>query len=321
MVVRSLLAAFALGVAPSVAAGAERVVRDGQGRNITFDVQAPSVDVAAYARVLRNAVHGDEIEDVTIVIVPASRVARRCGSSDAGACYGVRRGVATIVVRAGSGSRMAHTLLHEYGHHIDRAFAHGGTAEPNGTPRWWAARRMGERLRSGAVSQDYRRGWTRSVGEIFAEDYVALNMRSFHRIDWLRPPSAGVLTALRRDLTGRATGPAPAEPPADPGRPPVTVPLNGLISGGESRVEQFGLLGPGRRIQVSVAITSVGADPARVRADIDCDGRALSSAEGADAVPLTLDIPDAGPARCTLTLTGVAGVADVQGAMTLSVVG
>ncbi len=62
----ALVAALAL----ATAAGAEIVTRaDTEGRTITFDVQAPSVDVDWYAAVLRAAAHGDEISRVTIRIV------------------------------------------------------------------------------------------------------------------------------------------------------------------------------------------------------------------------------------------------------------
>ena len=40
----------------------------------------------------------------------------------------------------------------------------------------------------------------RSVGEIFAEDYVQLNLRTRYAIRWLDPPNAAIRAALRRDL-------------------------------------------------------------------------------------------------------------------------
>jgi hypothetical protein len=319
MVIRALLAIGALLATPALSMGVERVARDTQGRSIQFDVQGPNVNVADYARVVRGAVHGDEIEDVTIVIVPANRVGRRCGSREATGCYGVVNGRGRIVVPAGSGTRMAHTLLHEYGHHLDRTITHGDRREPNGTPRWWAARRMGERLRSGEVAQGYRRGWERSVGEIFAEDYVALNLKTLYGIDWLRPPSTSVLTALRRDLTGRATGPPPAETPPESPRPPVVITREGALAPGETRVEPFGLLGTGRRIQVTGEVTTATGEPSRLRADVECDGVTLSGAEAGDGTPLAIDLPGSGPGRCSLTLTGVAGVADYRVTLTLSV--
>ena len=67
----TLLVALVAALALATAAGAEIVTRaDTEGRTITFDVQAPSVDVDWYAAVLRAAAHGDEISRVTIRIVP-----------------------------------------------------------------------------------------------------------------------------------------------------------------------------------------------------------------------------------------------------------
>ena len=50
------------------------------------------------------------------------------------------------------------------------------------------------RLRAGAVAQDYSLGWSRSVAEIFDEDYVRLNGLGGFEIPWLRPPSRTILS-------------------------------------------------------------------------------------------------------------------------------
>jgi hypothetical protein len=55
-------------------------------------------------------------------------------------------------------------------------------------------------LRSGQVTWDYELGWQRSIGEIFAEDYVQLHARPRYGITWLARPSGSVLTAIRRDI-------------------------------------------------------------------------------------------------------------------------
>jgi hypothetical protein len=73
---------------------------------------------------------------------------------------------------------------------------------------WWAARGVKSLLARHRASLTYSLGWDRAVGEIFAEDYVQLNLRSRYNIRWLDPPSAAIKAALRRDL--RATRPAPA---------------------------------------------------------------------------------------------------------------
>jgi hypothetical protein len=73
---------------------------------------------------------------------------------------------------------------------------------------WWAARGVKTSLARGRMSLTYSLGWEHSVGEIFAEDYVQLNLRSRYAIRWLEPPNAAVRAALRRDLRspGISTG-------------------------------------------------------------------------------------------------------------------
>jgi hypothetical protein len=327
----ALIAVCGVVASSAPAAAVTRVVRDREGRPITFDVQAPNVDLAAYARVMRNAVHGEEIRDVTIRIVPPGRVGAACGADEAGGCYGGFP--ARIIVPAGSGPAVEHVLLHEYGHHIDRTLDHRGLPEPNGTPRWWTARKMGERLRQGLVAFDYSRGWTRSVGEIFAEDYVQLHVRSSHAIGWLRPPGDGVLRALRRDLTGRATGPAPrAVPPAPPppqdppptlpdGTPGLEIRRSGIVAAGERRTLPFGLLGPGRRVTFTVRPTGLDGRPGRVRIEVSCDGAPVAAAEGGEQGEVTIDRPGLGPASCEAALTGLGAPTGYDATLTLRVEG
>ena len=207
--------AFSLGPAVLPALARTTVVPDDAGRPITFDVRATGADVAGYARVLRAAVHGDEIDDVTVRVVPRGSIRSRCRDSRAVGCYsrGPRGSVITIPARPARDVQA--TLLHEYGHHIDSMVR---------TPRWWSARRMAWRLRSGQVATDYSKGWSRSVGEVFAEDYVALHIRSASAIRWLPRPSSSVLRALRRDISEASSDPQPVPPspgaaPGDPASP------------------------------------------------------------------------------------------------------
>ena len=63
---------------------------------------------------------------------------------------------------------------------------------------------MKDLLAGGQVSLTYSLGWGRAVGEIFAEDYVQLNMRTNYFVTAFAPPGPAVRAALRRDL--RVTG-------------------------------------------------------------------------------------------------------------------
>src|SRR5712692_2031666 len=93
-----VLAAFLAAFALAGAAGANAAIitsHDDQGRTITFDVRAATVDTEWYANVLRASAHGNEISDVTIMIVPEPQIPAFCGGEDAAACYTGRTGPAT----------------------------------------------------------------------------------------------------------------------------------------------------------------------------------------------------------------------------------
>ena len=192
----SLLVAAVAATAFATGAGAEIVPKaDAQGRPITFDVQAPNVDVGWYAALLSAAAHGNEISTVTILIVPESRIGALCGAA-AAACYTQTRTGGRIVVPAGKDIRVASTFLHEYGHHLDRNWSVPGVRELNGTPVWWQLRGMAQLLAQGQVAFDYARGWSRAVGEIFAEDYAYAQVGYQYSIPWLAPPDDALKNAL-----------------------------------------------------------------------------------------------------------------------------
>jgi hypothetical protein len=256
------LLAAALAGAPAAAA---RVVHahDAQGRSITFDVEAPNVDVGFYRQLLSAAAHGSEISHVRIRIMSPAAVTRACGTVHAAGCY--TPGV--IVVPTGRDSSTAHTLLHEYGHHLDASRGVAAVIEPNGTAHWWQARGLERLERLGRVTRDYSHGWSHSIGEIFAEDYAYLNLDLPYEIGWLAPPGPIVRAALRRDVAGI---PEVSQPP-----PPLLIARSGTLHAGADETVDFGLVGAGRRVTVSAALVSPAAG-ATGRLALDCAGRKLA---------------------------------------------
>ena len=134
-----IVAAAALLLGAESANGAVVTRLDRAGRPMTFDVRARGVNVNWYAGRLRGSIHGDEISDVVVRIVPPRVVARLCGGG--GSCYSSRRGEDLLTVPAGRSTEVAHYLLHEYAHHLELQRGRWRDWEP-WMERWWAARRI-----------------------------------------------------------------------------------------------------------------------------------------------------------------------------------
>jgi hypothetical protein len=303
--IRTLCLLLVVALFAAAAAQAEIVVsRDNAGRAITFDVRSAAADVEWYAGLLRSAAHGDEISAVTIRIVPPADVPEYCGSG-ASACYGNRRRP-VIVVPAGRDTRTAQIMLHEYGHHLDFAWPVPGLPEPNGTPFWWGARGMAQLLRDGLVAFDYSLGWSRSIGEIFAEDYAQVHISGRYGIPWLAPPDQALRSGLLAELAGSgAAAPVAPQPPAVR---PVLVERRGTLAARARRALPFQLLGPGRRVTFTAVVGRERRVGQRARIEIVCNGarvgrRALTRGRRS----ATLDLRRLGPARCDARLVSTTG--------------
>lgn len=301
----SLLVALVAALALATAAGAEIVTSaDSEGRTITFDVRAQSVDVDWYAAVLRAAAHGDEISRLTIRIVPEPDVPLLCGAA-AAACYSPGRNGGRIVVAAGKDLRVASTLLHEYGHHLDRAWNVSGVPELNGTPVWWQLRGMAALVQQGSVAFDYSRGWNRSVGEIFAEDYAWIHIPYQHAIPWLSPPDDALRTAMFTELGGQPATQLPETPAAGP----LVINRSGTLAARRSQVVPFGLLGPGRRVTFTATVNRPTRTGTRARIDVTCNGaRVASQAFTKGRSTRTINVPNLGPGDCNARLVSTTGV-------------
>jgi hypothetical protein len=284
---------------PTDGLAAEIVRHDAQGRPIRFDVRFEGADVEWFAGLLRRAAHGDEIGRVTIRLVSFDELATTCSRRAAG-CYRSSRGRGLVIVPGVRSATTAHTLLHEYGHHVDHSIDNGELREPNGTPTWWRARGM-EQLRSlGSVTSNYSLGWERSIGEVFAEDYARINLGGEFKIWWLRAPDRVVRRAILADL-GLAS--APAGLPRRPQVRALAIDRDGTLEPGERETVSFGLLGPGRRAIVSARSTG-GAGSARV--ELACTNRVVRRDLEASA---RIDVRNLGPGRCEVRVVSTSGEA------------
>ncbi len=294
-VLAAVVAAFAL--AGTTGANAAIITsHDDQGRTITFDVRAATVDTEWYASVLRASAHGNEISNVRIIIVTEPQVQAFCGGADAAACYD--RSSATIVVPAGKSKLLETVLLHEYGHHLDTFWRVPGVQELNGTPSWWAARGMASLLADRRVAFDYSLGWSHSVGEVFAEDYAYIHTHSRYGItSWLTPPDAALESAMFAEL-GTPTAVLPYAPEV-----PLIFNRRGTIAPRDGYSVPFGLLGPGRRVTVAATISNAKRKGIRARAQLVCDEKVVVTRTFRKGqAKRSFDIPNLGPATCDVRL-------------------
>lgn len=274
----------------------EVVLQDDDGRAMHFDVRA-DVELGWYAGLLRRAAHAHEISRVTIRIVTWDELRDRCGHGAAG-CYSRRTGNrGVMVVPAGSGFDTAHTLIHEYGHHVDASRRHGGLDEPNGTPLWWKARGMAELVEARSVRDRYEVGWDRSISEVFAEDYAYTNLRRGYKIAWLHRPSRTVQQAIRADL-------GLAEPPVITGTAPALKPVvivrQGTLDPNDRVSVPFGLLGPNRRVRLDGAFRR--GSGARGRVEVTCGDVLRRKLLTGTSSTAALVLPRAGPGQCTASI-------------------
>ena len=260
------VAASLLSLAPDSLA-ANGIERDHEGRAINLNVEVPGVDATGIAQILADAPHGNEISDVTVTVAHASRISSRCGSF-AEACFVWGHGDGgdrnEIFIPPWSPDQVKQVLLHEYAHHLDASSVVARGAKVfDGTPRWFAARNMSGLTGAGRVGWMYGHGWDRSIGEIFAEDYVVLSLGddARHRIHWLGAPSRRVLAAMAADLGGTVSGIRGAL--ATPDTRPVRTTNSSAASSKKRRISGLVRRNGSRRVPVAVKntrrVTVVGA--------------------------------------------------------------
>ena len=205
------------------------------------------------------------------------------------------------MIPAGQNADVAHTLLHEYGHHIDHARRHRALPEPNGSAAWWAARKMGIRLNRGKVAFGYGLGGARSVGEIFAEDYAQTQLQTEYDIPWLSPPDRIVRDALERDLG--ALSAELVRPDSDS----LIIRRSGSIDSGRRLTLPFELIGPDRRVTYTVTMQGKKQIGARARLELTCGDVQVIKQLRRGSATVRIDRGGLGPSQCQVSLTNTAG--------------
>lgn len=184
---------------------------DSQGQTITIDSTVPGFDLNQVASVLNSTYHKTEIIKVKIHVVTLADMATICGSSQALACYRPMSGGYGELWFAADDTDWIHSLVHEYGHHVDNQYANvaqlrsygigtGCTIDSDGTRNWFF-----ERL-SGANTTDADRfsclagDWEHLLPELFAEDFVVFNGIIGWQLSSAQPPNNTQLNAMKYDF-------------------------------------------------------------------------------------------------------------------------
>ena len=175
---------------------------DAHGHAIRIGTDISGLDLAPYAAVLGQTLHGSEIAAVLVEVVPWSFIEAACGAPQVVGCYfpGQLRIVVTDRDPRG-GNELVHTIVHEYGHHVDGQLENLGHLDPrcigrDGSRSWWW-------LRAPSRFTCDSSNWELLIGELYAEDYAAANGIVGWQLTTIAPPSALVQSRIVYDFETR----------------------------------------------------------------------------------------------------------------------
>lgn len=175
---------------------------DAHGHRITVGSDIQLLDLSWYAAVLEQTLHGAEIEQAFVEVVPWAAIEGACGGAGVVGCYmpSQRRMVVTDQDPSGVGE-LTHTIVHEYGHHVDLGLENLAHLDPrctggDGSRTWWWFR-VPDRFTCRSTS------WDLLIAELYAEDYSAANGIVGWQLATIGPPSAADVDRLRYDFQTR----------------------------------------------------------------------------------------------------------------------
>lgn len=175
---------------------------DAHGHRIQVGTEMPDLDLEPYAAVLAATLHSGEIERVLTEVVPWEAIGAACGHPDAIGCYSPA--LARIVIPDHDpADDLVHTIVHEYGHHVDRQLPNLGHLIPScagradGSRNWWAARMPPQGFGCASAT------WDLLLGELYAEDFTAAHGIVGWQLATVGPPSAHVRRQIEFDLRNR----------------------------------------------------------------------------------------------------------------------
>lgn len=181
---------------------------DGQGQPIVVDSTVPTFDLNQVAAVLNSTYHHAEITKLKIHVVTLADMARLCGTSQALACYQPAAGGYGELWFSADDSDWIHSLVHEYGHHMDNQFANigqlhaygigiGCSIDSDGTRDWFFERLGGSNTTDADTFSCLSGDWEHLIPELFAEDFVVFNGIQNWQLSSAQPPTSDQLVAMK----------------------------------------------------------------------------------------------------------------------------
>ena len=187
----------------------EQLFRDPDGNLLTMATDRAGLDLMPWASVLAATYHHAEIERVHVFVTDGATLRSICGDQ-AQACYGPDdpgRLLTGVMVIAYDDRDVVHSILHEYGHHVDNQLYNlngldGCDFSSDGSRRWFFSREVANSILE-KTSCDPEMGWEYLLGELYAEDFAQLSGLGLAQFDPrlpVGPPATADIGALRRDM-------------------------------------------------------------------------------------------------------------------------
>lgn len=201
-------------LAQTTRAAAKASFTDDAGNAITIDSSIPGVDLERFASVLNATYHGTEIAALRVHVVMLSQMATICGDPDAIACYlaaDPAKSADGQIWIANDDTDWVHSLVHEYGHHMDNqlfnlghlhrwGIGKGCSFSGDGSRKWFFARQLEDDILGSGFSCDADSDWDYLLPELFAEDFVAFNRINEWQLTSARSPTSSQLRAMKWDI-------------------------------------------------------------------------------------------------------------------------
>lgn len=187
---------------------------DSAGLTIAIDSTVPTFDLEKAAAVLNSTYHRDEISRVKIHVVTLADLPAICGDAKAIACYRAAPFGSGELWFAADDSDWIHSLVHEYGHHMDNQYGNFGqlhafgiglgcTVDTDGTRNWFFTRLLGKNTTDSGSFSCLQADWEHLLPELFAEDFVYFNGISNWQLSSAKAPTSSQLNAMKSDFEGK----------------------------------------------------------------------------------------------------------------------